>query len=240
MCSNNSENRCSSFGSLESKNLKVLTRGTIRKIINTSSSIFVSTFVYTSIVNASPIFVYKEADGTVRFTNKPSAGAKAKVFSSKSSAFSYYKFSPYKNSSISSKTFDFNKYEDIIVGASKTHQVDVALLKAVIHAESSLNPRAVSRCGAIGLMQLMPDTAKWLGVKKPFTAEENIHGGAKYLAKLMKKYDGNLMYVLAAYNAGEVNVAKYRGVPPFNETKNYVKKVMALKQKYAEEISNRG
>jgi soluble lytic murein transglycosylase-like protein len=182
----------------------------------------------------APIYVYKESDGTIRFTSKtPSKTVKAKVFTAKNANFSFFKYNGYQyNQSLASKVFNFQKYEEIISGASKTHQVDSALLKAVIHAESSLNPRAVSPKGAIGLMQLMPSTAKWLGVKRPFTVEENIHGGAKYLSKLLKKYDGNITFAVAAYNAGELNVDKYRGVPPFSETKNYVKKVLALKDKY--------
>ncbi|XVJ51299.1 MAG: lytic transglycosylase domain-containing protein [Vampirovibrio sp.] len=104
--------------------------------------------------------------------------------------------------------------------------VSSSLVKAVIKAESGGNPRAISAVGAQGLMQLMPATAKSLGVEDPFNAEANIAGGSQYLGQLMKKYHGNKTLALAAYNAGSGAVAKYGGVPPFPETQNYVKKVL--------------
>jgi hypothetical protein len=116
--------------------------------------------------------------------------------------------------------------DDIFKQAADKYNVPVDLLKAIGKAESNFNANAVSRCGAQGVMQLMPATAKELGVTNSFDAEQNIMGGAKYIAGLLKKYDGDTRLALAAYNAGSGNVAKYGGIPPFTETQNYVKKVM--------------
>ena len=121
-----------------------------------------------------------------------------------------------------SKTLD-----QIFDKAAKKYGVPVNLLKAIGKQESNFNPNAVSRSGAQGIMQLMPATAKGLGVKDSFDPEQNIMGGAKYIADKLKKYDGDVKLALAAYNAGSGNVAKYGGIPPFKETQNYVKKVMA-------------
>lgn len=117
--------------------------------------------------------------------------------------------------------------EPIFEQASKQYGISIDLLKAVAKAESNYNASAVSGAGAIGVMQLMPDTAKNLGVSDPYNATDNIMGGAKYLSQLLSKYNGDTSLALAAYNAGSGNVAKYGGIPPFKETQNYVKKVLA-------------
>jgi hypothetical protein len=116
--------------------------------------------------------------------------------------------------------------EDIFEKAADKYNVDIDLLKAIAKQESNFNPKAESHSGAQGVMQLMPATAKSLGVTDSFDAEHNIMGGAKYISGLLDKYNGDTKLALAAYNAGSGNVAKYGGIPPFKETQNYVVKVM--------------
>lgn len=111
--------------------------------------------------------------------------------------------------------------------ASEKYNVDVKLLKAIAHAESNFNPNATSSSGAMGVMQLMPSTAKSLGITDAYNAYDNIMGGAKVIAEHLANYNGDVSLALAAYNAGSGNVAKYGGVPPFTETQNYIKKVLA-------------
>lgn len=114
--------------------------------------------------------------------------------------------------------------------AAGTYGIPAVVLKAVAKAESDFNPNAQSHCGAIGVMQLMPATAKSLDVTDPWDARQNIMGGSKYLRDMLDRHDGDLKLALAAYNAGSGNVAKYGGVPPFQETQNYVKKIFGYLQ----------
>ena len=127
---------------------------------------------------------------------------------------------------------DFSSYlpataslDQIFEEASRTYHVPKDLIKAIAKAESDFNPNATSGAGAQGIMQLMPATARELGVTDAYDPYQNIMGGTKYISQMLAKYDGNVTLALAAYNAGSNNVAKYGGVPPFKETQNYVVKV---------------
>lgn len=125
-------------------------------------------------------------------------------------------------------------YEKIIREASGMYRVDTELVKAVIRAESGFNPSAVSRKGALGLMQLMPATVSLLEVDDPFDPVENVLGGTRYLGQLLRRFNGDKILALAAYNAGPEKVELYQGVPPYAETRMYVRKVMEFYRRYTE------
>jgi soluble lytic murein transglycosylase-like protein len=124
------------------------------------------------------------------------------------------------------------QHERLIQTHSANQKIDPALVKAVIAVESCFDTRAISRAGARGLMQLMPGTAAELGVRNVFNPEENIRGGVTYLRKMLERFGQNIRLALAAYNAGPSNVDRYRGIPPFPETRNYVQKVLAQLEQY--------
>lgn len=127
------------------------------------------------------------------------------------------------------------KFHHIISQAAALYQVDPALIKAIILAESGYNPRAISRSGARGLMQLMPRTARALGVRNSFNPEHNIDGGVRYFKQLLNRFNQDVKLALAAYNAGSRKVLKYNGIPPFRATHIYIKKVI----KYQDYFKNR-
>jgi soluble lytic murein transglycosylase-like protein len=118
------------------------------------------------------------------------------------------------------------EYADLIALMAERHAVDPALLTAMAQAESAFDPRAVSPKGARGLLQLMPDTAERFGVSNPFDAEQNVEGAARYLGWLLERYDGRADLALAGYNAGEGAVDLHRGIPPYRETRRYVRRVL--------------
>ncbi|HIQ07542.1 MAG TPA: lytic transglycosylase domain-containing protein [Thiotrichaceae bacterium] len=119
------------------------------------------------------------------------------------------------------------KYKRFILIYSRIYNVDSALVNAIIENESCFRSRAKSRVGAIGLMQLMPDTAKDMKISNPWDPEQNIQGGIRYISAMLKAFKGNKRLAIAAYNAGPGNVRKYKGIPPFKETRAYVKNVIA-------------
>jgi soluble lytic murein transglycosylase-like protein len=116
----------------------------------------------------------------------------------------------------------------LVHDVSREHGLDPKLVDAVVRVESNYNPQAVSRKGAMGLMQLMPATATRLGVEDPFDPEDNVRGGVREFARLVDRYRGNLQLALAAYNAGEGAVERYRGIPPYAETRDYVARILGL------------
>lgn len=130
-------------------------------------------------------------------------------------------------------------YSAEISKAAQDYGVDEAIVRAIIHAESSFNPNALSRVGAQGLMQLMPATARRFGVGDPFNAAQNIRGGVEYLAWLLKRFNGNVTLAAAGYNAGEGAVDKYKGVPPYSETQRYVQRVGVLAERYRGTLAQR-
>jgi len=125
----------------------------------------------------------------------------------------------------------------LILQTANRYQVDPALVNAIVMAESEYNPRAVSKKGARGLMQLMPATAAALGVKDSFNPEQNLDGGVRYFKRLVNRFDGDVKLALAAYNAGSRKVRIYRGVPPFKATKRYIKKVFLYYQIYKDHMA---
>ncbi len=131
-------------------------------------------------------------------------------------------------------------FQPIVLKAAERYKVDPAMVMAIIMAESSYNPKAISKKGAKGLMQLMPTTARSLGVKDSFNPEHNINAGVRYFRKLLNQFDGDVKLALAAYNAGGRKVREHSGIPPFRATKYYIKKVIKYYQYYKIQIdSNR-
>ncbi|MFM2415280.1 MAG: hypothetical protein RL385_3 [Pseudomonadota bacterium] len=131
------------------------------------------------------------------------------------------------------KVFDRTAYDAHFADAAKAYELPVALLHAVAHTESAFNPEAVSGDGAMGLMQLMPFTAKKMGVSDAFDPRQNILGGARYLRILANRWKGDLVRTIASYNAGPGAVERYQGIPPYAETQRYVQRVLARFRQYA-------
>jgi soluble lytic murein transglycosylase-like protein len=177
------------------------------------------------------------ADGSVEYTNLRPAGQKGRAVTM---LFSYIATCAACNlhSTIrwGSVSLNLTAYADTIRAASIEYGVDEAFLRAIIHAESAFNPRALSLKGAQGLMQLMPGTANDMGVLDAFNSDQNIRGGARYLGLLLHNFDGNERLAAAAYNAGPGAVQRYKGVPPYAETQVYVERVDTLRKRYGAAI----
>ena len=192
---------------------KIYSRLTSR-LITCRITIFCSVFFAFSAVLPShaDIYTYTDSQGIMHFTNVPTS--------------SKYKLYIKEKSSKTVNSYTTERYNDLIAQASKRHGVAFSLLKAMIKIESDFDPLAVSSEGAKGLMQIMPDNIKALKIKDPFDPWENIMGGARYLKQLLKRFDGKLPLALAAYNAGPNTVERYKRIPPFKETEDFVDKVM--------------
>ena len=179
-------------------------------------------------VKTTIIYKYSESDDVMVFTNKkPQHVTEFEVLK-----YDCYACNPDSKIDWYRVRLNLTSYSDAVTQAAKKHQVDPALIRALMHAESAFNPNATSHKGAQGLMQLMPATAKELGVEDALNPAQNIAGGAKYLAKLLKQFNGNIQLATAAYNAGPTAVRKYNGVPPYKETEVYVERVGILHQRY--------
>ncbi|MBX7101760.1 MAG: lytic transglycosylase domain-containing protein [Myxococcaceae bacterium] len=182
---------------------------------------------------AGGIFRYVEADGTIVYTNVAPRKGQARQLKRLDRDFqpAPAPAAPAKVSSESSQAL--TTYDALIADAAVRYKIPVNLVRAVMHAESAFDPNAVSSVGASGLMQLMPDTAREMFVKDIFDAKDNIEGGVRYLRVLANEFDGDMVKMVAAYNAGPEAVRKYGGkVPPYAETQAYVKKVLALYFQY--------
>jgi soluble lytic murein transglycosylase len=164
------------------------------------------------------IYRYIDENGVMHFTNTPTtSNQKFKLF--------------LREKPKTSLRYSTKKYDDIIANASQQYGVAFPLLKAIIKAESGFDPRAVSKKGAKGLMQIMPQNFKLLGIKDPFDPSQNIHAGARYFKQMYDRF-GKLALSLAAYNAGPKAVERYKTVPPYEETEEYVKRVLKFYYNY--------
>ena len=183
------------------------------------------------------IYRCKRADGTQHYTNIREPGRRCQLVvrgSKKSKPTARAKKSPGSKSLNGSRQKDparYSRYNNLIGEAARLYQLPESFIRAVMRVESDFNPTVVSRAGAMGLMQLMPRTARSMGVSDPFDARQNINGGARYLRILANRFKGDLVLTVAAYNAGEGAVEKYNGIPPYKETQRYVRRV--LKHYYA-------
>ena len=164
------------------------------------------------------IYRYIDENGVMHFTNTPtSSNQKFKLF--------------LREKPKTSLRYSTKKYDSLIANASQQYGVAFPLLKAIIKAESGFNPRAVSKKGAKGLMQIMPQNFKLLGIKDPFDPSQNINAGARYFKQMYDRF-GKLALSLAAYNAGPKAVERYKTVPPYEETEEYVKRVLKFYHSY--------
>lgn len=167
---------------------------------------------------SADIYRFRDENGVWHFTNIPS-----------DPRYRLY----LKTSRLRAKQY-IVKYDEIITKASRQFQVDPYLIKAIIKAESSFEPDAISQSGAQGLMQLMPATAKDMRVENPFDPEDNIIGGTKYLSLLLKRFNNNTQLAVAAYNVGASTVERCNGIPPIPQTRTFLKRVMAYYQQFRE------
>lgn len=182
-------------------------------------ALFLVVFLLSAPVYAD-IYMYIDDDGVVHFTNAPTVSeSEYRVFVREGIRKAYRRYSP-------------DRYDEFIREASEFYGVSYPLLKAIIKAESDFNPTAISRKGALGLMQLMPHNVKAMNINDPFDPWENIMGGARYFRSMLDRFEGQLSLSLAAYNAGPTAVERYNfQIPPYKETQDYVAKV--LKYYYA-------
>lgn len=186
-----------------------------------------------SLPASADIYSFRDEKGVVHFTNIKGLDPRFKMVR-KEGALNPVSYTP--TAAYTPNSADLQRYASIIKNASQAYGVDAMLVHAVISAESNYNPNAVSRTGAQGMMQLMPDTARRYGVQNSMDPIENIHGGTKYLRDLLAMFKGRMDLAVAAYNAGENAVIRSGGIPPYAETRSYVPKVLA----YYRDFQKRG
>jgi soluble lytic murein transglycosylase-like protein len=171
------------------------------------------------------IYTFTDANGVMHFTNVPSTPRYA--------GMKRVAYMPELAATRRAHPVDPNRFSPLVEKAAREHQIDQALLRAVIAVESGYDPNAVSHKGAVGLMQLMPQTARRYGVRNMYDPAQNIQGGARYLRDLMGKFNNDLPLVLAAYNAGEDAIAQHGNrIPPYRETRSYVPRVLSFYRQY--------
>jgi soluble lytic murein transglycosylase-like protein len=184
-------------------------------------------------VASADIYTYTDADGVVHFTNKPKDGKYKLYLKSTERRSKRGNVTPVMPSDRSVERF--TRYDTWIRQAATLYQIPEELVRAVMKVESDYDPRAVSPAGAMGLMQMIPETALRMQVRDPFDPRESIFGGTRYLRILANTFNGDLAMTIAAYNAGEGAVARYNGVPPYEETQFYVTQVISYYRRYRAE-----
>ncbi|NVK41193.1 MAG: lytic transglycosylase domain-containing protein [Oceanospirillaceae bacterium] len=177
--------------------------------------------------SGSAIYKYRKQDGVLTFTDVKPVGREFEIVK-----VECYACNPASPVNWNNTRLNLTAYAAAVENAARHHRVDPALIRAMIHAESAFNSTAVSKKGAQGLMQLMPATAAELGVTNALDVQQNIDGGVRYLANLLKTFEGDTRLAVAAYNAGPGAVRKYGGIPPYAETRVYVQRVAILRDRY--------
>jgi len=193
-----------------------------------TSAVILFAVLFLSHDSSADIYRYEDPDGTLHFTDAPT-DRKFKIFMRDIEKDKRLR----TDFGVRKLSRNPAEFDSIITSCCNLYGVPKSLVKAVIHAESGYNPNAVSRKGAEGLMQLMPGTAQQLKVSDSFNPSDNIKGGVRYLKFLLDTFKGDVSLALAAYNAGLTKVAKYGGVPPYEETRNYVSKVLNYQKSYS-------